>query len=138
MSTQKYSRYICGERIGGQECTSEMHRSQRPTASREHTSTQYHILTPVYISQYLLPPTISSKQHNDLREQNSPESANMSRIRKRPDKILGHSCRASASCFAEGRGMTPLLKREILWEPEQEVSLGHAKLPLWMMGTGCA
>lgn len=134
MSTQKYSRYVCGERIGGQECTSEMHNSQRPTASREHTSMQYHIFAPVYNSTVTPPAVDHFLKTRPTTQGNKPSRiSEVIQIQETPSQILGHSCRASASCFAERRGMTPLLKREILWEPEQKCPSAMPNCRLWMM-----
>ena len=92
--------------------------SQHTTASREHTSMQYH--TPVLdiqLNQYLFLSTISSKQERSNHGTNSPESAKECPKSENAQPKL-RTTQPSLGLFFAFRGergaVTPL-EREILW-----------------------
>ena len=103
--------------------------SQHTTASREHTSMQYH--TPVLdiqLNQYLFLSTISSKQERSNHGTNSPESVTNVQKQKTPSQNFGQPSRASACFCVSWRGAVTPLEREILWATRvKRASLGHAK-----------
>jgi len=112
--------------------------SQHPTASREHTSMQYHIpVLDIPLNQYLFLSTISSKQERSNHGTNSPESATKVPNQKTPSQNFGQSSRASACfCVFEERGaVTPLFEREILWATrvKQACFPRPCQMPLWIM-----